>query len=564
MKRFFYTVISSLVIASNMCCNVMAEDSMPSAQRAGLAEVYDVFVTGTARPGHILTAWYELSADSGSIVKWYRGEDEIFGENLDEYRLTKADAEQNIRVGVTPVMSDGTEGIEIFSRPLFIASSLTECTARNNTNIADYTENPLVKNNPDYVFSENGYTYIYLEAEENGMYVIADDIAGRVKLTEDPKDNYFNPENSSSIAYWLNHDYLEGRAGSGGKKINPHVTDYLEEREYLTEGNGVSNMNSKEDYVVKCKVAIPAFYEFTEQYSDIIGYNPTGTTYYMVFRTPISNNRTSCPNLKTDTGAVGVSVVTTTDKNYVNLSLRPCMLIGYDFFKEHKLDMNMGSEVKSFLRTKFTREEMLDAGYTEEELLQIGYVGSLVSADDFTMAGIRAAGQMLSIDNMRELPDNTDIKYSWYYSDKKDGQFKKIVSAGQKNYVIEDRLIGMYIKAQAEIYSAQTGEKYVTVDAVTDAITQPKPLTVIAEGYYNGTAAFTVTNNTGATTDICFIVSAFDKDNKMIGCTAQTEPIDIGESEISIILQENGAYVYRLMAWETAESAKLLCGRTIR
>ena len=50
----------------------------------------------------------------------------------------------------------------------------------------------------------------------------------------------------------------------------------------------------------------------------------------------------------------------------------------------------------------------------------------------------------------------------------------------------------------------------------------------------------------------------------MIGCTAQTEPIDIGESEISIILQENGAYVYRLMAWETAESAKLLCGRTIR
>lgn len=240
------------------------------------------------------------------------------------------------------------------------------------------------------------------------------------------------------------------------------------------------------------------------------------------------------------------------------------MLIGYDFFKEHKLDMNMGDEVKAFLRSKFTREEMLRAGYTEEELSQIGYTGSIVNTDDFTIAGIRAVGQMLSMDNVRGLYDNLDIKYSWYYSDVKDGQFKKIMSAGQKDYIIENRLTGKYIKSQAEIYSSQTGEKYGIADIVTDVVSEAKPLTVIAEGYDNGKGTFKIINNTDTPTDIYFIAAAFDKDNRMISCNAQTESVDTGESKFNITVQENDAYVYRLMAWESAESGKLLCGRTIR
>lgn len=565
VKRFFCTVISSLIIASSVCFNVMAESSISGALTGGLTEVYDVYLTGTARPGHTLTALYELPSGYSSVLKWYRNGTEITGENSNLYKLVKNDAEQSIKFGVTPVRPDGTEGTEVLSQALSVSSALDQCNAKNNTNITEYTDNPLSANNPDYVFSENGYTYTYLEAEENGMYVIADDIAGRVKLTSDPTDNYFNPEDSSTIAYWLNHSYLEGIAGSGGKKINPHITDYLKEREYLTEGNGISSMAIKEDYTVKCKVAIPAFYELTKEYSDIIGYNPTGSAYYMVFRTPISNNRTNCPNLKTDTGAVGVSNVTTADKNYVNLSLRPCMLIGYDFFKNYKLDMNMGSNVKLFLLNNFTRDEMSRAGYTDEELSQIGYEGSLIGTGDFTVSGIRAAGQMLTIDNMRELSDNPDIKYSWYYSDTLNGKFKKIASANGKDYIIEDRLVGMYIKSQAEIYSSFTGEKYVTVNSVTDVIKEARPITVTADGCDNGTAKFTVVNNTGDPTDICFILAAYDTDNKMTDFTVLTKTVSVGKSQINdISVKETGAYVYRLMAWETKDSGKLLCGKTVR
>lgn len=569
MRRFICTAMPAVIFASAVCCSAAEEAGTAVSRNAEAAEVYDVCVNGTARPGYTLRADYELSdrCSSGqTVIRWYRDGSEIAGENSAEYTLKKDDAERNIKVGITPAASSGDTGEEIFSQSVCVARPLTECTARNNTNITDYTETPLTKNNPGYVFSENGYTYAYLAAEENGMYVIADDAAGRVKLAEDPKDNYFNPEDSSTIAYWLNHDYLEGMTGSGGKKINAHIVDYLREREYLTEGNGISGMAGKDDYVVKCKVALPAFYEFTEEYSDIIGYNPTGASYYMTFRTPISKNRTSCPNLKTDTGAVGVSVVTSENKNYVNITLRVCMLIGYDFFKEHKLDMNMGDEVKAFLRGKFTRSEMAQAGYTDEELAQIGYKGTDLSASDFTVSGIRAAGQMLGIDNMRELPGKLDIKYSWYYSGERDGDYRKITAANRQAYVIEKRLAGKYIKARAEIYDYETGEKYGAVENVTDAVSEAEPLTVIAEDFdvNTGTAAFAVTNNTGEETDIYFIAAAYDSENRMTGCTARTEAAAEGESRISITVGTDNAYSYRLMAWKSAESARLLCGRTVR
>ena len=562
MKKGLWTIISAVIILSMVCTAVLADDKICTA------EVYNVLLCGTARPGHTLAVEFELSNccdKESTIIKWYRDGIEIPNASAEVYTLKKDDAEQPISVGITPVTSDGFEGIEIFSNTMEISPSLEACPVKNGENIMMYNENAMEQNNPEYVFGENGYKYTYLAAEKDGMYVICDDAVGRVKLPVSPSNNYFNPEDTSTIAYWLNHDYLEGTVGSGGKKINPHVVDYLNEREYLTEGNGISDAVNGEDYVVKCKVALPAFYELVYEYSNIIGYRPANAAYYTTFRTPINNNRTSCPNLKADTGALGVSNITTPDKNYTNITLRVCMLIDYDFFRQYNLDMDMGNEVKRFLLTNFTRAELSQAGYTEDELYEIGYSNGITNFDNFVMTGFKTAGQMLTMQSTEDILENTDVKYSWFSSDIKDGEFKRIYGADLKNYIADKRYAGKYIKAKAEIYDNTTGEKYGSIECVSDEISQPEKLAVVLKDFDKETKIgnFNVINSTDSAVDIYFIISAYDKENRMIGYAAENRNVQQGESTVELSVQPDDAYMYRLMAWNSYESARLLCAMTV-
>lgn len=565
MKKGILTIISAIVISSMICTAVCADDI---AVQSNTPEVYNIFLSGTAGPGYTLTADFDLSDScdrKATVIKWYRNGVEIPDADEEVYTLKKDDAEQQINVGITPISRGGSEGTEMFSDVLDIAPSLEMCHVKNGENISQYNENAKEENNPAYVFGENGYKYTYLAAEKEGMYVICDDVAGRVKLAVSPENNYFNPEDTTTIAYWLNHDYLEGSVGSNGKKINPHVADYLNVREYLTEGNGISGAANCDDYVVKCKVALPAFYELAYEYSDIIGYRPSNAAYYTIFRTPISNSITGCPNLKADTGALGVTTVTTPDKNYTNLTLRPCMLIDYSFFRQYKLDMDMGDEVKNFLLSNFTRSELSEAGYTEDELEQIGYADGILNIENFVMTGFRSAGQMLTMQMATDFPKDADVKYSWYFSDEKDGEYRKIYGAESENYVIEKRYFGKYLKAKAEIYDSVTGEKYGTAECVSEKILQADSVCVVPEAFdaETGSGSFDVINNTDGAVDIYFIIAAYDSENRMTGCTAESTSVETGESTVELSVRADDACMYRLMAWDSYESARLLCAMTV-
>lgn len=531
----------------------------------------EVRIIGTARPGYTLSADYMLRGDcdeAASVIEWYSGAGESPFASGAEYTLKNSDAGKSIRVSVMPVGISGSAGEKAYSGYVTVGEALEKCPATGK--IGDYSQR--AESNPDYVFRENGYTYVCLEAEDEGVYVCGNDVFGGVQLAVSPANNYFNPKNSTTIAYWLNNNYLNGEAPKG-KKINEHVVGYLKERDYLTEGNGVKNSPSENDYVVRCKIALPAFYECVREYADIMGYQPVKSSY-TGFRSPNGGSDTKIVNLAlaaTDgSNAINGTNVTLADKNYVNLgSLRACMLIGYDYFKTYKLDLDMGDKVREILLSNFTRDELSEL-YTDDELNEIGYGTEAVKIKDVSVTGIRAAGQLLDIECDTEPSDiNIDFGYSWYYGDEKDGVFKKIDGADAKGYIVDEKYESKYIKAEVLIYNRDTKEKYGSFSYTTDMIEEQKSITIVPHTELESTsggkrAVFTVTNRTGSDAIVYLVLAAFDENNAMIGCTAAEETVADGTDNYYIDIDAEDALMYRVMAWDSPGAARPLCGVTIK
>ena len=515
-----------------------------SAQAVFAAENYAVTISGTARPGYTLKAEYELA--EGEKIIWYADGEQV-GEGA-KYTLKNSDAGKMVRAEAADASSDAVK----------VAAALTACSVKNGNKIADYNSELKAEDNPEYLFTENGYTYAMLAEEEKGVYVIVQEAAGRVKLDASPENNYFNPDDSTTIAYWLNNQYLDGEYGTGGKPVNEHVINYLQEREYLTEGNGESGAPNENDYVVKCKVALPAFYELVEEYPDIIGYNPLGLQYYTIFRSPVNHNKASCPNLKVDTGVIGITDVTIENKNYMNLTLRPCMLISYDFFRKYKLD-DAGDKVKEMLRRNFAKAELRAAEYTEDELASIGYSSEAPELGDFHITGIRAAGQMLAFESMAAIPENVSTDHKWYVLE--ENGIEKLVGE-DAYYIIDEKYAGERIKAEVTLFDSVTSEKYGMFSSVTEEIGAQKKLTVIPTANKNK-ADFKVINSTEENITVYLIISAFDGNNAMTDFVAEEITAVPGESSHSLML-ETEAEMYRVMAWNSAELSQMLCGITVR
>lgn len=583
MKKVMGIIIACSLLSAGTGSIAYAEEDLSASAELCAEEIFDadtavmsvesslsaeeVKIIGTARPGYTLSAEYILRGDceeSASVVEWYSGaSDAPFAEG-NAYTLKNSDAGKNIRVSVTPVGIDGSVGEKAYSGYVTVAEALAKCPATGK--ISDYSQR--AESNPDYMFRENGYTYVCLAAEEDGIYVCGNDVFGGVQLATAPSNNFFDPEDSSTMAYWLNHNYLNGEAPKG-KKINEHVVDYLKERDYLTEGNGVKNSPAENDYVVRCKIALPAFYECVSEYADIMGYQPVKTSY-TGFRSPNGGSNTKIVNLALaaadGSNAINGTDVTSANKNYVNLgSLRACMLIGYDYFKTYKLDLDMGGKVKEILLSHFTREELSEL-YTAEELDEIGYGSETVKINNISVSGIRAAGQLLSIECDTGLSEaSIDFGYSWYYGDEKDGEFKRIDGADTKSYVIERKYEDKHIKVEILIYNRDTKEKYGSFSYTTDIIEPEKNITVVphteAESIYGGKrAVFTITNNTGNDAVIYLVLAAFDENNAMTGCAAAEETVTAGTNDYYIELDGGNAPIYRAMAWSSEDPAIPLCG----
>lgn len=543
--------------------------------------VRNVRVFGTLKPGYTLTAEYVLSdaaQKEESVTGWYISDNEDDGYTEvaqgDTYKLTNADAGKYIKASVLPVSSDMKYGDEVYSAAVTVGDALIPFTSTTKNNSGVYSLERFSA--PTYTFIDGDYQYVCLEAEDNGIFVLGDYSVGLVSMSPKPSDNSFDLKSSSNMAYWLNVNYLAGEKGRGGKAINPNTLKYILEREYVTEGCGVSGTPHENDTVDVCKVAYLSWNEMLK-YQDRIGYESTDGTYSadtydnkrrLLMRTPqlgsVINNMYSVP----ETG--NVQPASAVNNNYYNIDVRPVMLISYDYFKNVPLDISkLGDGVKEMLREHISRSE-LENIYSAAELSELGYGAESVTVTaDSVLTGFAEVGQQLFADSAAAEEQDLEYVYKWYYADSADGEYTLIEGAADRAYTVDERYEGKYIRCRTEVYDGAGNEFCAAYTAESDKIGEHPDFAVITdvelESISGGRRANIKTvNYSGEERNIRIVFAAFTDTNMMtLPCAQKEISAAEGENVYSIDLPTDGNCFFRITVYG-ADDAEPLCGVTIR
>ena len=295
--------------------------------------------------------------------------------------------------------------------------------------------------NQDNIFMVDGKKFILLDTDSEGNYfVMTEDDYGRhefetsveshITVEEATAENgeysftrvndinnddwIFNPNNSSSIAYWLNNDFYEN--GNGEGNILPeNIKNHILERDWQIEGFktysgsgtrlydqyfnglGVSGYTPSEviasqivqkPYSVRCKIALMSFSEYME-YQKIIGISFSFSSWGgMMLRSQDAFLTTGNENLHTNlkfyfgplqvfapskesSSKLKVNVADAPNKSYYYV--RPVFWLSSDFFSNVKCDVSsLGKYPKQFITNNSYNE--LKRIYTDEEIAAMGIV----------------------------------------------------------------------------------------------------------------------------------------------------------------------------------------------
>ena len=323
-----------------------------------------------------------------------------------------------------------------------------------------------------FTINDNGKktSYVLLDKDSEGNYfVITETEFGQKSFTNIAKDSinkadtfdsvwYFDPENASSIAYWLNNQFLSG--GNGELALPHSIKNNILEREWLVENNVVTDESKRQndtskqmvkDYrasrggvrTVVSKLSLLSLTEY-KTYADKISAPATRSVDYdkqFGFMTRTIYSVVAGRGVNLTFSNYFLHVCGANDQEYVTCEInsdfdesyyiRPVFWLDKDFFKSEKIDLTtVGENVKAEIKEHLYAD--LSEIYTDSELSGIGIdVTNLPKAENVAVSGL-------------VMPNSTPkIKYSYSGEEVEGGSLYEIYSVGENDELIfEDRQTG--------------------------------------------------------------------------------------------------------------------------
>lgn len=292
-------------------------------------------------------------------------------------------------------------------------------------------------------------TYMKISGDENVFslvdykdgeaFVVTNNSYGLHSFNTDGKQ-IFNPKEESSIAYWLNTEFLNN--GNDGIRLPEEFDDYYSAHTWNTEpGN---SEGAAEEAVFQAKISLMSLDEFLT-YKNKIGFSAEfdtthGESGYWGLRTPSKNNKSYylAANL-TDLGAFVERVASPESKTVV----RPVFYLKGKFFSEIKLDTSyMGSDVKKILTGLLNDAQMRAIGYSDSEIAVIKNADES-TYERFTVSGLAAdgvyEGENVAFNFEFQRVNSSDIIYTAeYVVDGKTVKVEELASVqGKNNYLLK-------------------------------------------------------------------------------------------------------------------------------
>ncbi len=255
----------------------------------------------------------------------------------------------------------------------------------------------------DYEFTaitnETEYHYSLLDRREvdgsRQYFIFANDMYTAPYTNYVTADNTFDPSDTdNNIAKFLNNEFYNDTImlneetvtiAADGKyngayqllSIDNGIKPYIQNHNWLVEGNTVNTDVMKNDYLATCKIALLSLKEYI-MYSNKIGYQAKNqrqmsrSSWYLRSPMPNSNGvltKNHIGFVSNTTGAVaGDGSIISAGNGGIKFGIRPCFWVSEDYFKNVKIDISTaGVEVIKAIR----KLDFANGLYTEDEMTQM-------------------------------------------------------------------------------------------------------------------------------------------------------------------------------------------------
>ena len=365
--------------------------------------------------------------------KWFISDTEteqgkqVYGNTTDTYIAAVNDRTKYITATVIPVYSDGSVGEETAAVNKIYIDNIG---AMSRT---DYTSDDRRANrdNPkEYMFTANGEQMILLDAYDDDLdtlYVMTANAKGQHMYDSDNTQK-FDAEDLNNIAYWLNHDFL-----NGSTSINTTVQKYINKEHLWWTEAGHNKGNCPEDYSFTTGVSLLSRSEYSKYWGKFGWDNNESIKIAWWLRTG------------RNTGVSDIyRVLGVQDGNYSNVSangygntwnkeanasqyVRPVFYLTKDFLQNVKIS-EMGEKAAEAIRNYYTPEQFMSfpAGYTKTDLIKLGIIeqpkAANVKTDGRFSVGAQIKGSYSYIGEKAE----SGTVCGFEAADKEDGEYKKV------------------------------------------------------------------------------------------------------------------------------------------
>jgi len=301
--------------------------------------------------------------------------------------------------------------------------------------------------------------FILLDSTEEGYFVLAQKCCATRPYSADGNPVAFDPENTNSIAYWLNHDYLTDT--SYAKRLPQAIIDNLVKRVYTTEGGG-SHVPFRTEYKVTCKIVLLSQTEWSK-YNAKFGYADDTSVSYWILRTVREMNGSPLV-----AGVSGANAGLTFDGKWTSsVGMRPAFYLSKDFFEKVSLDMdNTGDTIKSILRKEHDVTELQQV-YTANEITSLTQTDIAPVAESVTITGRGIVGEVITGKySFVSLDDNSEngTMIQWQKSIDGKENWSTILGAESVTYVPTQNDVGYYLRMKVSpMTGTMAGSSYVSV-----------------------------------------------------------------------------------------------------
>lgn len=497
---------------------------------------------------------------------------------------------------------------------------------QGDTGMPEYYSSPL-----ENLFTVDGKSFILLDRDKEGNYfVMANEEYGQRAFSTGvsssdkqctDNDWYFNPEDQNSIAYWLNHQFLEtgGQMKNSSEMLilpqsirdNMLVSEWEIEPHYPINGwmvGSYANENTKTEIeqwrssqlaasqkrVVRCKVALMSYTEY-QTYKEKIGLSVLSDGYGgFSLRTPRSQANAAPdgtwsvilgPLQVANNDASKKMVFTTAGVNNDTYFVRPVFWLSSDFFAKNIIDIDsVGENVKNEIAYSYDYFDMKDL-YSDSQIQKLGIklssesTDSIPEADKVFISGVPAVGSdvtgeyhYISNDIKSFAASERNSKYAWYTSETKDGYKTKCSDTINYKPIASD--VGKYlwfsvvprnaygISSEKEYFSRPVLiEDYTGIEVESVKMTDNNGHEVFN---LNGTPVLNFCMKIKSQSDCVMFISAYSQDGKMIAL--KSEPILPGintkEVQFSGLSAGGGSYL-RVMIFNNNDLTKPIYSKKI-